>query len=1411
MFVQGHYQYIIQKNEEQQILFLKGRWSPLAVPRKKIQKGGRVQRVLTGSDGWDFSAFDELKFHWMGAVHKSPMVEPTAIPSVEQVERLVEEASERQYSLLNLVSWEKQIIWDSPSPNPSSNSSSNEQSLKIISSKPSKCLWGTLDLVFEKTNELPRLVVPRNVALMEGGKEERAWEVDANDEAQLFYSEREIKESLKYRKLCRAAWTQHSVEAVARFLPALVEGGIIGRLNFSQDRRYAVARQARVRQKNLGRAQLVHADAAILLQTALSYQSPQSLQFWHRPPLAGIPRGVAVALVPCSGNIRHRRRMKRATMADLSAREGRLIVAEYWEQFPVLLPLVGMAAKILYYYRKSSATDMPPKVPSDGEAAILEPGEDCPFMGEVRPAQTVAMFCSSLYKAPVVAHTVENTDFLLIVTKNADGTVVCAVREIDSLQVIGQLQPEAEVPAPTSRVANHLMHQRILSFLYRYVQSKMTAASSASDVPIYSGDIQAAFPSLPDTAVRKRIKMLAEYVRDNNAWMLRPGRLLPDEDALRAMMTPEMVCVYESMQATAHRLACLGMIDELTNNKGVALAIQQMEGPDVDLRREVADQIFRFLQLTSWNLTANFRAAVSGRSGQVQLSGFGDPSRCGAAYSYLHIPLKMQQLRAKKRPAAPKTAIYGSGSDIRALKSQDIKETLLSYGARLEVIGRMDRFELIKELQRYANAKAASSADGSTSLSSVEAAALSRFVRFKASANADEAEVAFLNSLATNYQRSVAEIFKRHLKLLGLARMDAELEYSTEDDDDESSPYYYDALSLSSSTNFLSSSVDSHVQDVIGTLEKKLLANQSDELALPDSHPSKSKESLYTSKRKAIEEEEDKAFKELQDYIASEEKDTIPASSTTNPNPTNSNDKKSKKNNISNNNNINTNNIINNNNNNTNIINNNNNNNKEVFRRLIRYTNELGELVEKYDIIRDQKKIEDLLKKREAKRVRDAEESGRNKAEEEIGIVFKRKKAMTPAAQERSLAQQAKAKAKREEKERQMAINGTLHHCSSCGQVGHLKSSKTCPNYVAPAPVTTATGELIKLKLSKNKLKSIAYNVMKFELPAKIVESRKRHWSDISEPSYFPRSSSTLSNPTEVHSIVHDVSSSSSSTGVWTEGIPSLNIDVAWDRISPDVMVVAQNKGRGNLAKWVDVIDRAILRPAMANVVFEPFVRPVTLPAYKKAIPNPMWLLKMQKNLEAHVYMSRERFMADVDLLVANCYAFNSTTLPELCAVAEDLKKFIIAMWEKRADDLKLLAYFFTHTVIEPIQKRSRTNSSATLPSPLSTSISLSSTITNTNMNILSTTLTTSHSMDLNDHHYDVSQMLEPSRINNNINNNINNINNNINNINNSNNNNGGKEHRKFSVKEYRKPSPVKNLVEIPKVSSLTISSTKKK
>ena len=131
-----------------------------------------------------------------------------------------------------------------------------------------------------------------------------------------------------------------------------------------------------------------------------------------------------------------------------------------------------------------------------------------------------------------------------------------------------------------------------------------------------------------------------------------------DEDDLRNLMTPEMLCSYESMMAEQQRIsdAELLLFDPLAKDAGsnssaldeaaatddvqsesesvsttpAAAAAKKRARASSNLSGPLADVV----RTTPWQLTSNFLSAVQGRT-TLQLRGLGDPSGHGEGFSFV--------------------------------------------------------------------------------------------------------------------------------------------------------------------------------------------------------------------------------------------------------------------------------------------------------------------------------------------------------------------------------------------------------------------------------------------------------------------------------------------------------------------------------------------------------------------------------------------------------------------------------------------------------------------------------------------------------------------------------------------------------------------------------------------------------
>jgi transcription initiation factor TFIID subunit 1 len=232
---------------------------------------------------------------------------------------------------------------------------------------------------------------------------------------------------------------------------------------------------------------------------------------------------------------------------------------------------------------------------------------------------------NNLIRAPLFRHEPKHTDFLLVKSTHK-GTSKYFIREVPATFTIGQTYPVQEVPGPHSRKVTTTMKNRLQVVAYRLIKRH-------PQLRLKMGKLAQRFPEYSDIQIRQRLKEFLEFHRQTKTggggyWKARGG-VPPDEEELRKMASPEMVCLYESMLVGERHLQDLGYGD----------ANDEDEGGDGDTKLE-AEQ-----QLAPWFSTRNFINASQGKA-MLKLYGAGDPTGRGEGFSFIRVSMKDIFLRA---------------------------------------------------------------------------------------------------------------------------------------------------------------------------------------------------------------------------------------------------------------------------------------------------------------------------------------------------------------------------------------------------------------------------------------------------------------------------------------------------------------------------------------------------------------------------------------------------------------------------------------------------------------------------------------------------------------------------------------------------------------------------------------------
>lgn len=470
---------------------------------------------------------------------------------------------------------------------------------------------------------------------------------------------------------------------------------------------------------------IVHSLPGLKYTSAKTQPKPIELQYFHKP--RRLLPGHFVKLI--GQKKRHKKRFNRNDIIrhkkDLSAKEGRVVLIEYTEEFPPVITNMGMGAKIRNYYRRKDTNDNHHVAFADGESISLQPEDESPFIADLPPGIPVQSFENNLYKVPIFSHTPPVTDFLLVreMKKTGEQTDSYILREIPQLYTAGQILPLKEVPAPNSRWANQFMKDRLQAYVLRMFKLKKEKFPS-EPARLKLTDIGLAFPGQSDNSVRKKLKECAIFKRGGDecgSWLLKPEYNLPSDEVLRSKTPPDDVALYECMLAGAQRLQDIGI--ERLHHVNIQLHSAVQSFGDGHPLRRAAKLIEEELLLTPWNLTSNFVNAMQGKC-LLQLTGFGDPSGRGEAFSFVRQPQKIvgnkKEEDSKSNIFTEKTvtsglqgilglgdrsAVTGTDADLRKLSLEHARDLLLEFGVgedEIASMGRWDRINRVRSLSSEA-------------------------------------------------------------------------------------------------------------------------------------------------------------------------------------------------------------------------------------------------------------------------------------------------------------------------------------------------------------------------------------------------------------------------------------------------------------------------------------------------------------------------------------------------------------------------------------------------------------------------------------------------------------------------------------------------------------------------------------
>jgi len=170
-----------------------------------------------------------------------------------------------------------------------------------------------------------------------------------------------------------------------------------------------------------------------------------------------------------------------------------------------------------------------------------------------------------------------------------------------------------------------------------------------------------------DTQNRQKLKEFLQYDRESGEkgmWRLKPGEILPDESAVRAMVKPEEVCLLDAMQLGIKELEDAGYDPRNANFDEDAQMADAGDGDDDDdeegskfgkasTAKKAAEKHEETLadKMAPWKTTKAFIDACAQKA-MLQLHGEGDPTGHGLGFSFIRTSMKGGYIEAVQGPLA---------------------------------------------------------------------------------------------------------------------------------------------------------------------------------------------------------------------------------------------------------------------------------------------------------------------------------------------------------------------------------------------------------------------------------------------------------------------------------------------------------------------------------------------------------------------------------------------------------------------------------------------------------------------------------------------------------------------------------------------------------------------------------------
>lgn len=287
----------------------------------------------------------------------------------------------------------------------------------------------------------------------------------------------------------------------------------------------------------------------------------------------------------------------------LSLVEGKIVLFEHLDEYPIFISNFGMASKLKKYiysnklFNSSASnpnikfTDQEQKTKNIigpfGVQILLQPNKN-PLLGHIdqNDLKGITVVDNNMYRAPTFYEKIMKTNntnrlnpvdkkekkymnFLISFKKGKDSKEGVFIRELEHLYVIGQEEPKIEVYPPQSKQFNNFLKKKIQTYTYKLYNE--IGFNAGINFKVFTN----LFPTVTEQILKKNFREMKIEIDKNICYYTK----IPSEDN-NMQITPENICQYETSQFGLFKLREMG-IKTLTNPEKISYStnkfIQQVQ------------------------------------------------------------------------------------------------------------------------------------------------------------------------------------------------------------------------------------------------------------------------------------------------------------------------------------------------------------------------------------------------------------------------------------------------------------------------------------------------------------------------------------------------------------------------------------------------------------------------------------------------------------------------------------------------------------------------------------------------------------------------------------------------------------------------------------------------------------------